>query len=146
MNYEGENVSILLVEDNQVDIDLTLLAFSRINFVQPVQIARDGAETLEIVEQWHKGNPMPCLVLLDINIPKVNGLEVLHTIKGSNRTRHIPVVILTSSTNDADLRTAYEFGANSYIIKPVDFEEFKTLTMILCDYWIRLNVKPEDKR
>lgn len=146
MNHDIENVSILLVEDNQVDIDLTLMAFSRINFAKPVQIARDGAETLEIVEQWNKGTQMPCLVLLDINIPKVNGLEVLHTIKSSSKTRHIPVVILTSSTNYADLRTAYEYGANSYIIKPVDFEEFKTLTSILCDYWIRLNIRPEEKR
>jgi CheY-like chemotaxis protein len=146
MNQEFENVSILLVEDSQVDIDLTLMAFSRINFEKPVQIVRDGAETLEIIDQWKKGIPLPYLVLLDINIPKVNGLEVLHAIKSSAKTRHIPVVMLTSSTNEADLRTAYEYGANSYIIKPVDFEEFKTLTMILCDYWIRLNIQPEDKR
>ncbi len=146
MIHDNESVSILLVEDNQVDIDLTMMAFSRTNFTRPVQIARDGAETLEIIENWETGAPKPNLILLDINIPKVSGLEVLRVLKSSTKTNHIPVVMLTSSTNDADLRMAYNYGANSYIIKPVDFEEFKELTTILCDYWLKLNVKPEDDR
>lgn len=145
MNQELEGVSILLVDDNQVDVDLTLLAFSRINFHKSVQVARDGAEMLEIIEQWNEGSPMPQLVLLDIKLPKVSGLEVLRVLKRSNRANHIPVVMLTSSTNDADVKTAYDYGANSYIIKPVDFDQFISLTTILCDYWINLNIKPEDK-
>ena len=146
MNQEIESISIFLVEDNQVDIDLTLHAFSRINFSKAVQIARDGAEMLGIIDQWRAGAraPLPRLILLDIKLPKVSGLEVLRELKKSERTNHIPVVMLTSSTNDADIQSAYEYGANSYIIKPVDFEKFIDLTTILCEYWIRMNVKPED--
>lgn len=143
MKQDIEQNAILLVDDSQVDVDLTLLALSRINFIKPVQIARDGAETLEIIEQWNTVNPPPKLILLDIKLPKVSGLEVLKVLKGSNKTRHIPVVMLTSSNNDADIRTAYELGANSYITKPVDFDKFILLTTTVCDYWIGLNVRPE---
>jgi len=143
MTQELEPISILLVDDSQVDVDLTLLAFSRINFKKPVQIARDGAETLEIIEKWCAGCPTPKLILLDIKLPKVSGLEVLKVLKSSKMTRHIPVVMLTSSNNDVDIRTAYEYGANSYITKPVDFDKFIVLTTALCDYWVGLNVRPE---
>jgi CheY-like chemotaxis protein len=143
MTQEQESFSILLVDDSQVDVDLTLLALSRINFTKPVQIARDGAETLEIIDNWNNGGAIPKLILLDIKLPKVSGLEVLRVIKNSNKTKHIPVVMLTSSNNDADIRTAYEYGANSYITKPVDFDKFIVLTTALCDYWIGLNVRPE---
>jgi CheY-like chemotaxis protein len=146
MNNNQETVSIVLVEDNQMDIDLTLLAFERVNYSKPVQIVRDGAEILGMIDQWNAGKPMPQLILLDINLPKVSGLEVLKVIKKSSKTNHIPVVMLTSSSNDSDIRTAYECGANSYLIKPIDFEKFKTLTNILIDYWISLNIKPEGNR
>jgi len=144
MTNEFEPVSILLVDDSQVDIDLTLLAFSRINFHRSVQIARDGAELMEIARQWKEGSPIPKLILLDINLPKISGLEVLKELKSSITTRHIPIVMLTSSNNDGDIKTAYEYGANSYIIKPVDFDKFIVLTSTICDYWIGLNVKPEE--
>lgn len=143
MKQESEPFAILLVDDSQVDVDLTILALSRINFTKPVQIARDGAETLEIIEQWKAGTPVPRLILLDIKLPKVSGLEVLKVLKNSSKTRHIPVVMLTSSNNDADIKTAYELGANSYITKPVDFDKFIVLTTAICDYWIGLNVRPE---
>lgn len=143
MIQDAESLAILLVDDSQVDIDLTLLAFSRINFKKQVQIARDGAETLEIIEQWNSGNPIPKLILLDIKLPKVSGLEVLKILKSSSKTRHIPVVMLTSSNNDVDIRTAYELGANSYLTKPVDFDKFIVLTTAICNYWIGLNVRPE---
>lgn len=143
MTQEIEPVAILLVDDSQVDVDLTLLAFSRINFKKPVQIARDGAETLEIIARWQDGAPVPKLILLDIKLPKVSGLEVLKVLKSSKTTMYIPVVMLTSSNNDVDIRTAYEYGANSYITKPVDFDKFIVLTTTLCDYWIGLNVRPE---
>lgn len=144
MTNEFEPVSILLVDDSQVDIDLTLLAFSRINFQKSVQIARDGAELMEIARQWKDGSPIPKLILLDIKLPKISGLEVLKELKSSVSTRHIPIVMLTSSNNDGDVKTAYEYGANSYIIKPVDFDKFIVLTSTICDYWIGLNVKPEE--
>jgi CheY-like chemotaxis protein len=144
MKTDDESFAILLVDDSQVDVDLTMLALSRISFTKPVQIARDGAETLEIVEKWNQGAPIPKLILLDIKLPKVSGLEVLKIIKSSKRTMFIPVVMLTSSNNDADIRTAYEYGANSYITKPVDFDKFIVLTTALCDYWIGLNVRPEE--
>ena len=137
--------SVLLVDDNQVDVDLTLMAFSRIKFLNPVQIARDGAETLDIMRTWKRIADMPHLILLDIKLPKISGLEVLKELKSFDKTSHIPVVMLTSSTNDADIKTAYQLGANSYIIKPVDFDKFISLTSILCEYWINLNVKPEEK-
>jgi CheY-like chemotaxis protein len=143
MTKDTESIAILLVDDSQVDVDLTLLALSRINFTKPVQIARDGAETLEIIKKWDEGASMPKLILLDIKLPKVSGLEVLKILKSSKINRHIPVVMLTSSNNDADIRTAYEYGANSYITKPVDFDKFIVLTKALCDYWIGLNVRPE---
>jgi len=146
MRNDSETAAILLVDDNQVDIDLTLMAFSRINFTKPVQIARDGAETLEIIRSWDdKRSSTPKLILLDINIPKINGLEVLKELKESDKTKSIPVVMLTSSNNDADINKAYEFGANSYLIKPIDFDKFILLTRVICDYWIQLNVKPEEK-
>ena len=137
--------SVLLVDDNQVDVDLTLMAFSRIKFLNPVQIARDGAETLDIMRTCKRIADMPHLILLDIKLPKISGLEVLKELKSFDKTSHIPVVMLTSSTNDADIKTAYQLGANSYIIKPVDFDKFISLTSILCEYWINLNVKPEEK-
>jgi CheY-like chemotaxis protein len=143
MTQDMESFAILLVDDSQVDVDLTLLALSRINFKKPVQVARDGAETLEIIEKWREGGPIPKLILLDIKLPKVSGLEVLKVLKSSKMTMFIPVVMLTSSNNDIDIRTAYEYGANSYITKPVDFDKFMVLTTALCDYWIGLNVRPE---
>lgn len=143
MNPEIEASAILLVDDSQVDVDLTLLALNRINFKKPVQVARDGAETLEIIKQWDLGSPLPKLIMLDIKLPKVSGLEVLKVLKSSAKTRCIPVVMLTSSNNDTDIRTAYELGANSYITKPVDFDKFIILTSTICDYWIGLNVRPE---
>lgn len=145
MTSENEANAILLVDDSQVDVDLTLLALNRINFKKPVQIARDGAETLEIIEQWKAGSPPPKLIMLDIKLPKVSGLEVLKVLKSSTITRCIPVVMLTSSNNDTDIRTAYELGANSYVTKPVDFDKFILLTTTICDYWLGLNVRPEGK-
>ena len=143
MKLDNETISILLVEDNQVDIDLTLMAFSRVHFYQPVKIARDGAEMLNLMESWKTSQDLPRLILLDINLPKVSGLEVLATLNNSALTKSIPVVMLTSSNNERDIKKAYELGANSYLIKPVDFDQFILLTEIICDYWIQLNVKPE---
>lgn len=135
--------SILLVEDNPVDIDLTLHAFSRIHFNNPVQVARDGLEVIELFDHWEDGAPTPAVILLDIKLPKMTGLEVLKKLKSNPKTRSIPVVMLTSSADETDVKTAYKCGANSYIIKPVDFEKFIMFTTTICDYWMNLNVRPE---
>jgi CheY-like chemotaxis protein len=138
-----QDLSILLVEDNPVDIDLTLHAFSRIHFNNPVQVARDGLEVIELFEHWKEDTPYPGVILLDIKLPKVTGLEVLKKLKTNPKTCAIPVVMLTSSTDETDVKTAYQCGANSYIIKPVDFEKFTLFTSTLCEYWMNLNVRPE---
>lgn len=145
MSQKSDSASIVLVDDSQIDVELALKAFKRINFCVPVQIARDGVELLELVDQWNAGIPLPKLILLDIKLPKISGLDVLQVIKNSNKTKQIPVVMLTSSTNDVDIKTAYEYGANSYIVKPLNFGDFITLTTTLCDYWINLNISPEDR-
>ncbi len=138
-----QDLSILLVEDNPVDIDLTLHAFSRIHFNNPVQVARDGLEVMELFDHWKDGDAYPGVILLDIKLPKVTGLEVLKKLKTNPKTCAIPVVMLTSSADEMDVKTAYKNGANSYIIKPVDFEKFIVFTTTICEYWMNLNVRPE---
>ena len=138
-----QDLSILLVEDNPVDTDLALHAFSRIHFNNPVQVARDGLEVMELFDQWKEGDAYPGVILLDIKLPKVTGLEVLKKLKSNPKTCAIPVVMLTSSADETDVNTAYKNGANSYIIKPVDFEKFIVFTTTICEYWMKLNVRPE---
>jgi CheY-like chemotaxis protein len=130
---------ILLVEDNPMDVDLTLRAFAKRRLVNPVDVARDGEEALERLDAWERGEPMPILVLLDLKLPKVDGLEVLRRIKENPRSRHIPVVILTTSSEDSDMRTAYGLGANSYIVKPVSFDRFLDVAGQIELYWAMLN-------
>ncbi|MBA4375283.1 MAG: two-component system response regulator [Anaerolinea sp.] len=146
MTSDPQKLSVLLVEDNAMEADLTLRAFTRINFINPVEILRDGAAVLELLEQWKTGASLPGLILLDINLPKVTGLEVLRKIKSTTQTSNIPIVVLTSSTNENDIKFAYEYGANSYIIKPVDYDKFVELVSTLCYYWTALNVRPELSR
>lgn len=134
---------ILLVEDNPADLDLTLRAFRRRHLVNPVQVARDGQEALDFLPRWQNGEPLPLVVLLDLNLPKVHGLEVLRAFKASELARAIPVVVLTTSDEDRDIGTAYELGANSYIMKPVDFENFSDVAAQIELYWCALN-KPSN--
>lgn len=133
---------ILLVEDNPVDLDLTLRAFRRKRFGNPVQVARDGEEALAWLARWEAGEPVPAVILLDIKLPKVNGLEVLRRLKAHERFRRIPVVMLTSSSENVDLETAYELGANSYIVKPVDFGKFMEVAEQIELFWCVLNRAP----
>jgi len=133
------NNSILLIEDNPVDIDLTLRAFKYKKMTHPIEIARDGEEALEWVNKWRKGSPRPVVILLDLNLPKVHGLEVLREIKSNESLKTIPVVVLTTSSDDMDVKTAYSLGANSYIIKPVDFEKFIEVAGQIKLYWTVLN-------
>jgi CheY-like chemotaxis protein len=144
---EGNGVEILLVEDNLVDIDLTLDALAQAKIVNHIHVVHDGAEALEFVfctgKYANRINNNPKLILLDIKLPKVNGLEVLKQIRADSRTRHIPVVILTSSSEERDIFESYELGVNSYIVKPVNFEQFTAAVRTVGFYWFLLNRPPE---
>jgi|SRR5579871_5022974 len=133
-------VELLLVEDNPADLELTLHVFKKHNLSNNTQVARDGAEALEFLfGADRKAMPSPRLILLDLKLPKVNGLEVLGKIKSDARTKSIPVVVLTSSREDRDLYLSYELGVNSYIVKPVDFGQFTEAVRQLGLYWLLLN-------
>ncbi|MBA4211572.1 MAG: two-component system response regulator [Polaromonas sp.] len=133
---------ILLVEDNPMDLDLTLRAFNKKKFSNTIQIARDGEEALAFFPRWEAGEPVPAVILLDINLPKVNGLEVLQKLKEHPVFRRIPVVVLTSSRENSDLKTAYDLGVNSYIEKPVSFNKFIEVAEHIELYWCLLNERP----
>lgn len=134
------NHPILLVEDNPVDIDLTLRAFKKQNLTNPIEIVRDGEEAINMIGKWDAGKPIPVVILLDLKLPKFSGLEVLKEIKTHPVFKKIPVVVLTSSAEDSDINTAYELGANSYIIKPVEFDKFIEVAAQIELYWTVLNI------
>lgn len=133
---------ILLVEDNPVDADLTLRAFNRRRLANPIQLARDGEEALAWLSRWEAGEPLPLVILLDLNLPRIHGLEVLTQWKANPVSQAIPVVILTSSAEDRDITAAYTLGANSYIVKPVDFEKFLEVADRIDLYWCMTNQPP----
>ncbi len=128
---------ILLVEDNPDDVDLTLRALDRAKITNEVLIAHDGAEALDALGQ--REDPLPGLVLLDLKLPKLDGLEVLRQIRADERTRYLPVVILTSSTEQEDIINGYRNGANAYVRKPVKFSEFADAVVTLGMFWLLLN-------
>ncbi len=130
---------ILLVEDNPDDIALTTRAFRKYNLVNKIDIARDGVEAIEYLKN---NQNLPSLVLLDIKLPKVDGLEVLQFIRKNESTNLLPVVILTSSKEERDLIESYKLGANSFVRKPVDFDEFMEAVKELGLYWLLLNENP----
>ena len=135
---------ILLVEDNPDDEALTLRAFRKNNIDNPVVVVRDGAEALDYLfgRGQYADRELPALVLLDLKLPKVDGLEVLEQLRLDRRTKLLPVVVLTSSLEARDVAEAYRRGANSYIRKPVDFEKFTEVIMQLGLYWMILNEPP----
>ena len=137
-------VEILLVEDSPSDLKLTLLALDNANLTNRIHVARDGAEALEFIfcEGPHinrKIEDTPKVILLDLKLPKVDGLEVLKRLKSDPRTQQIPVVMLTSSKEQSDVLKSYQLGANSYIVKPVDFESFEKAVQEMGMYWLQLN-------
>ena len=141
------NRIILLVEDNPDDAKLTLRAFKRNNMLNPVVVVGDGIEALDFLfargdHAERAGKPLPTLVILDLKLPKLDGLGVLKAIRGDERTRLIPVVVMTSSKEDQDLVQSYALGANSYVRKPVDFTEFLEAVKVLGIYWLMLNQPP----
>ncbi len=140
-------VEILLVEDNLNDVELTLRALKKHNITNKVQVVKDGAEALEYIfangaYAHRKIEDHPRVIFLDLKLPKVDGLEVLRRIKSDERTKVIPVVVLTSSKEERDLVESYKLGANSYIAKPVDFENFVRSVSELGLYWLLLNQPP----
>jgi two-component system, response regulator len=141
------SVEILLVEDNPNDAELALHALKKNNLSNRIHVARDGAEALDFL--FGTGpyadrdvNDEPKIILLDLKLPKVDGLEVLRRIKQDARTRLIPVVMLTSSREERDIVTSYDLGVNSYIVKPVDFQQFTEAVRDLGLYWLLLNQPP----
>jgi len=138
-----QQVEILLVEDDPADVELTLHAFREHNLANAVRVARDGAEALEHLFGDEGPAIWPKCVLLDLKLPKVDGLEVLRRIKADPRTKAIPVIILTSSREAPDMKAAYELGANSYLCKPVEFQSFVETVKQVELYWLLLNQPPE---
>ncbi len=145
MNPNG--VDILLVDDSQDDVDLTLHALRAENLANHVFIARDGEEALEFLfcsgpHAQRSFDDPPKLVLLDLKLPKVDGMQVLKQVKGDARTKNIPIVMMTSSREERDLVSSYDLGVNSYIQKPVDFDEFRKIVKLLGLYWLVTNQPP----
>ncbi|HWD41635.1 MAG TPA: response regulator [Fimbriimonas sp.] len=134
-----EPKTILLVEDNADDEQLTLRAMRQSEVPNIIRVARDGAEALELLFGETSGGRLPDLVLLDLKLPKISGLEVLQKIKSDARTRSMPIVVLTSSDEERDIADSYNLGANSYIRKPVDFDEFIDAVKQLGLYWLSMN-------
>lgn len=144
----GNDVEILLVEDNPNDVELTLHAFKKYKLANRIHVVRDGAEALDYLFATgsyadRNINHRPKVILLDLKLPKVDGLEVLKRIKTDERTKTIPVVVLTSSREERDIVESYKLGVNSYIRKPVDFDRFTEAVRTLGLYWLLLNQPPE---
>jgi two-component system response regulator len=142
--------TILLVEDNPDDVKLTLRAFKRNNMTNPIVVVRDGEEALDFMfargaHAERAGKPLPTLILLDLQLPRLDGLGVLKAIRADERTRYVPVVILTSSKEEQDLMGGYSLGANSYVRKPVDFGEFVEAVRLLGVYWLMTNQPPPER-
>lgn len=142
-----DEIEILLVEDSPADVELTLHALRHNNLANRIHVARDGEEALDFLfcRGPHEGRSFespPKVVLLDLKLPKVDGLEVLGEIKGDSRTKAIPVVILTASRDEKDMVNGYHLGVNGYIQKPVDFEKFRQTVKQLGLYWLVVNEPP----
>ena len=147
MRMKGNPVNILLVEDNEDHAELTLRALRSNNLINEVYVVKDGEEALDFV--YHRGKyadvkefPLPGLILLDISLPKVSGLEVLETLKGDPQLKVIPVIMLTTSEREEEIARSYAGGANSYVTKPVNFEEFVKKIREMKLYWIITNSLP----
>lgn len=144
---QTNTIEILLVEDNPRDVELTLRSLKKANLANRIHVARDGEEALDFIfgEGSHAGRKVedaPRLILLDLKLPKIDGLEVLQRIKSDSRTKLIPTVVLTSSKEQVDVVESYRLGVSSYIVKPVNFERFAAAVQELGMYWLVLNQPP----
>lgn len=145
---EIEDVEILLIEDNPADVELALRALKRNNIANKIYVVSDGEEALDFIFTRgsfsdRKDKIGPKVIILDLKLPKVDGLEVLQTIKSDPRTKIIPVVVLTSSKEESDIVKSYRLGVNSYIVKPVDFEKFVEAVRTFGFYWLLFNQAPK---
>jgi|SRR5450631_309501 len=143
------NKTILLVEDSPDDAKLTLRAFKRNNLLNPIVVVRDGVEALDYLFARGSfaervGKPLPTLIVLDLKTPRLGGLDVLKAVRGNDRTKLIPVVVMTSSREEEDRFHSYALGANSYVRKPVDFAEFMEAVRVLGMYWLMVNQPPPE--
>jgi len=146
-----EQKNILLAEDNPDDIELARRAFQKVNINNNIIVTHDGAETLDYLDgkgkyQGRNTLDLPHIILLDLKMPKVHGLEVLKHVRENQQTKYIPVIILTSSQDKKDVIRSYELGANSYIVKPIDFLKFSEVVQQIVIYWLTLNEQPTLKR
>jgi two-component system response regulator len=144
---DPSNVDILLVEDNPDDMELTLRALKKAHVANPITVVEDGAKALDYLfgtgaYAGRDPSRTPKVVLLDLKLPKLSGLDVLRRLRADDRTREVPVVILTSSREDADIAEAYRLGVNSYVVKPVEFEAFAKAVCQVGLYWLLLNQPP----
>jgi two-component system response regulator len=142
-----ENVEILLVEDNPTDAELTMRALKKKNLANNLVWVKDGVEALDFIfsrgQFANRGNLTPKLILLDLKLPKIDGIEVLRTLKADPKTRTVPVVMLTSSHEERDIVESYKLGVNSYIVKPVDFDKFVEMVSQVGLYWSLVNKVPQ---
>ena len=143
----SRQVQILLVEDNHMDVKLTLDAFNEVGLVNTIDVVKTGQEALDYMfrEGKYKDRDktlQPDIILLDLKLPGIDGHEVLQRIKQTERLKRIPVIILTSSKEEGDLALSYDIGANSYLVKPISFEGFINIARNIGDYWLSLNVRP----
>ena len=143
-----QHVEILLVEDSAADAEMTLRTLKRRSIANAIAWGRDGVEALEFLRcegAWATRRPVqPRLVLLDLKMPRMDGLEVLRELKSDARTRHVPVVLMTSSREEGDLVASYSLGVNSYIVKPVDFDQFAETVAQVGMYWVLANQTPPE--
>jgi two-component system, response regulator len=147
-NYKA--VDILIVEDNQTDVELTVRALKKQSLVNEIQVVNDGEEALDFLFLRGKyAKRAFCdrlkVVFLDLKLPKISGLEVLRALKTNEQTKNLPVVMITSSKEDPDIKAAYELGVNSYVVKPVNFEDFISAIQNIGLYWLLVNETPEIK-
>lgn len=144
----NHNIEILLVEDNSSDAEMTIEALKKNNLANKLLHVKDGAMALDFIfaEGKYTGRQVediPRVILLDLKMPKINGIQVLQRIRADERTKNIPIVVLTSSKEDPDIKSCYDLGVNSYVVKPVEFEEFQKAISSLGLYWMIVNQQPQ---
>lgn len=133
---------ILIVEDRLADLDLTKRAFARRRLLNPIQEARDGEQAVAYIQRWEAGERLPVFILLDLGLPKLNGLEVLRQFKSHPKSAGIPVIVLTTSADNEDIHEAYSLGCSSYIVKPVEFNKFMEVASQIEVYWCAFKISP----